>query len=187
MNIYREPRLWWAARKRLESKNKTKWGGKKRKRKKKKAGVAVFWPDWHSSSRHVIHSEREAQVPLLLLPAQVYDNPNKLWCAAQTLKTLIGTKSNRPCLSGQRVLREWLCVRSSPLPSRPTINFFLSLNPTPLQVAISLSSLSLSTPIVRPNLWFSIAFSVPFTPNALSFAADLINIGDSPPPTERKG
>lgn len=107
--------------KRLESKNKTKWGEKW----KKKAGVAIFWPDWHSSSRHVIHSEREAQVPLLLLPAQVYDNPNKLWCAAQTLKTLIGTKSNRPCLSGQRVLGEWLCVCSSRLP--PSNYQFLSV------------------------------------------------------------
>lgn len=30
----------------------------------------------------------------LLLPKQVYDNPNKLWLSAQTLKYLIGVKSN---------------------------------------------------------------------------------------------
>ena len=76
----------------------------------------------------------------LLLPAQVYDNPNKLWCSAQTLKTLIGTKSNRPCFSGQWELCVRECVRAQF--SRPTINFSQSLNPTSLLVhlPISLSS-----------------------------------------------
>lgn len=50
----------------------------------------------------------------LLFPAQFYDNPNKLWCSAQTLKTLIGCKSNRLSLSGQWELGSWLCVPDSP-------------------------------------------------------------------------
>ena len=86
---------------------------------KNKVGVGVglggggscyrrFWP-WLTLQLAESNSFwEEAQVPLLLLPAQVYDNPNKLWCAAQTLKTLIGTKSNRLCLSGQRELEEWV-------------------------------------------------------------------------------
>lgn len=114
---------------------------RERKRLKKKTSGGKswcrhFWSDWRSSLQQVIHSEREAQVPPLLLPAQVYDNPNKLWCAAQTLKTLIGTKSNRLCLSGQR---ESGCVCVCVLLSFPTINFSLSLNPTSLLVHLPIS------------------------------------------------
>lgn len=142
MNIYCESWLWWAA-----------WKGWRKNKKWGKSWCRHFWPDWRSSLQQVIHSEREAQVPLLPLPAQVYDNPNKLWCAAQTLKTLIGTKSNSLCLSGQRELRERLCVCSSPL-SIPTINFSPSSNLTSLQVhlPISLSSIFLSAPIFWLNL-----------------------------------
>lgn len=121
---------------------KTKWG--------EKSWCRHFWPDWHSSLRRVIHSERKAQVLPLLLPAQVYDNPNKLWCTAQTLITLIGTKSNPLCLSGHI---EWLRVLS---PS-PTIHFSLSSNPTSLQVHI-------------PIPLFSVLFSAPmFLSFCLSF------------------
>lgn len=88
------------------------------------------------------NSFREGQVPLLLLPAQVYDNPNKLWCAIQTLEALIGTKSNRPCLSGQRAERVAVCAL--PCSPFPTINFSLSSNLTSLQgyllISLALSS-----------------------------------------------
>lgn len=120
-----------------------------------------FWPDWHYSLQHVIHSKREEQVPPLLLPAQVYDNPNKLWCAAQTLKTVIGTKSNRLCLSGQRELREGLCVYSFLL-SLPTINFFLSSNLTSLQglLPMPLFPRLLSTLLLAQLVIFHYFFSV---------------------------
>lgn len=113
MNIYCASCLWCAARKGC------------RENKVGKSWCRHFWPDWHL--QQVIHSEREAQVPRLLLPAQVYDNPNKLWCTAQTLKTLIGTKSNRLCLSGQRELREWLCVCALSPPLPPNYQFLFVL------------------------------------------------------------
>lgn len=105
----------------------------------------------------------EAQVPLLLLSAQVYDNPNKLWCAAQTLKTLIGTKSNRLCLSGQESW-ESDCVCSS-LCSLPTINFSLSSNPTLLQVHLPISASLLSFCLLLP---FGSTCNFPFPCCALS-------------------
>ncbi len=132
--------------------------GKVREKYKVGKGLCChFWPDWHYSWQQVIHSEREEQVPLLLLPAQVYDNPNKLWCAAQTLKTVIGTKSNRLCLSGQRELRERLCMCSSPL-SLPTINFFLSSSLTSLQVHLPIPLFSL---FFSPPLFFGSTCNFP--------------------------
>lgn len=139
MKIHCGSRLWWAS-----------WNGCIWKKTKENVwglgGWCLhFWVDWHSSSQRVIHSEREEQVPPLQLPVQVYDNPNKLWCAAQTLKTLIGTKSNRLCLAGQRELRVTVCA----LCTTTTINFSLSSNPPSLQ---STCHLSLILPFVEPYL-----------------------------------
>lgn len=149
------------------------------KNKVGKSWCRHFWPDWRSSLQRVIHSEREAQVPLLLLPAQVYDNPNKLWCAAQTLKTLIGTKSNRLCLSGQRAERVTVCaLLCSP--------FQLSISPCP-QIQhhsrstypfLFLLSLLLSTSSFVSTCNFPLLFLCPFCTTP-SFAAHLIHFGDS--------
>lgn len=83
MNIYCKARLRCAAWK--------GWGGTQ---KTSVDGGCCHhsYTDWHL--QQVIHPEREHGCPAAFSPAQVYDNANKLWCTAQTLKTLIGTKSN---------------------------------------------------------------------------------------------
>lgn len=103
--------------------------------------------------------------------AQVCDNPNKLWCTAQTLKTLIGTKSNRLCLSGQGE------PRASPLLSsaEPSFSFCPQLphhfNPT----------LGTLPPRPHPPLPSSVSwlfFPLPlFYPATINSAADLIGLG----------
>lgn len=85
MNIYCKARLWCAAWKGL--------GGGPKKQQVRTGGCCHHsYTDWHL--QQVIHPEREHGCPAAFSPAQVYDNANKLWGTAQTLKTLIGTKSN---------------------------------------------------------------------------------------------
>lgn len=104
---------------------------------------------------------RRTQVPLLLLTAQVYDNPNELRFSARTLKTLIGTKSHRLWGSGWSELREGLRVAHSPSNHRfPSVlkSWITGGPPT----HSSLSHL-LYDPLIFSLSFFSFFFSVLFS------------------------